>query len=107
MAGTDAFLGFIPASAEELSDAGRAAPDTDPAAAAGRGAPTVSHTPPRRAELALIAETRERGGLRCGRAPAQNQTLAAGRVVAAGQKHERAHLSIPHPRAPKTHAPQM
>ena len=44
MAGKDAFLGFTPASAEELSDAGRAAPDTAHAAAAGRRAPTGLHT---------------------------------------------------------------
>ena len=44
------FKGEKPASAEELSDAGRAAPDTDHAAAAGSGAPTVSHTPPRHVE---------------------------------------------------------
>ena len=96
-----AFLGFTPASAEELSDAGRASPDTDHAAAAGSGTQTVSHTPRRRAELAWMAETRERGGLRCGRAPAQNQTLAAERVVAAGQKHERTPLPTPHAPRPE------
>mmetsp|Transcript_18376 Transcript_18376/g.56910 ORF Transcript_18376/g.56910 Transcript_18376/m.56910 type:complete len:321 (+) Transcript_18376:296-1258(+) len=44
------FKGEKPASAEELSDTGRAAPDTAHAAAAGRRAPTVSHTPRRHVE---------------------------------------------------------
>ena len=52
----------MPASAEELSDAGRAAPETDHAAAAGLRAATVSHTPPRRAELALVAERGREAG---------------------------------------------
>ena len=56
------FKGEKPASAEELSDAGRAAPDTAHAAAAGRRAPTGSHTPPRRAELALVAERESEAG---------------------------------------------
>ncbi len=100
--GTDAFQGLKARERRELSDAGRAAPDTDPAAAAGRRAPTVSHTLPRRAELALIAEARERDGLRRGRAPAQNQTLAA------GQDHERAPPPhTPTRPAPETHGPRM
>ena len=61
--GTDAFQGLKARERRELSDTGRASPDTDHAAAAGLRAPTVSHTPPRRAGLALAAETRERRGL--------------------------------------------
>ena len=101
------FKGEKPASAEELSDAGRAAPDTNHAAAAGQRAPTVSHTPLRRAELVLVAEREREAGSDADELRPKNQTLAAGRVVAAGQKHERAHLPIPRPRAPKTHEPQM
>ena len=93
--GTDAFQGLKARERGPLSDTGRASPDTDLAAAAGSGAPTVSHTPRRRAELALVAETRERDGLRCGRAPAQNQTLAA------GQDHERAPSPLTPPTRPE------
>ena len=101
--GTDAFQGLKARERRELSDTGHASPDTDHAAAAGRRAPTVSHTPLRRAELVLVAEREREAGSDADELRPKNQTLAAGRVVAAGQKHERAHLPIPRPRAPKSH----
>ena len=42
--GTDAFQGLNARERRELSDTGRAAPDTNHAAAAGSGTPTVPHT---------------------------------------------------------------
>ena len=100
MAGTDAFLGFTPASAEELSDAGRAAPDTDHAAAAGSGAPTVSHNPPRAASATVSRWLQKRDAGECDR-----RTSCTGPNTHAVPP--RALPPLPTRPAPETHEPRM